>query len=102
MKRIKFFLQHVHGIWSVPLMFFVYYMAGVLLAALFGYGTGAYDPAFIQPLFLAGAVVLGIANFALLTLFFTFKGLYRYLYGKKSKTPAEGGLKFTNESKTDW
>lgn len=101
MRGIKYFLQHVHSLWSVPLMFFAYYMVGLLLAALFGYGTGAYDPAFIQPLFLAGAVVLGIANFALLILFFTFKGLYRYLYGKKVKGAAEG-LKFTNKSKEDW
>ena len=97
MKKLKFFLQHVHSIWSVPLMFFVYYLVGILLVSLFGYGTGSYDPAFIQPLFLAGAVVLGIANFALLILFFTFKGLYRYLYGTKNAKED-----VVNKSKDDW
>src|SRR6188472_2223137 len=103
MKRIKYFLQHIHGIWSVPLIFFVYYMVGVLLAYLFGYGTGAYDPAFIQPLFLAGAVVLGITNFTLLILFFTFKSLYRYLYGRRQGLRLKQDLQVPETgAKQDW
>lgn len=96
-KKIKWGLQHLDGIWSVPLAFFAFYFVGLFLTTTFGYGTGFYDPAFIQPLFLAGAVVVGATNIAVMGLYFTFRGLYRYLYGRKD---ADG--KIVNDSKTDW
>ena len=59
MKRIKFLLQLIDGLWSVPLGFFVFFASGLLLSSIFGVATGQYDMAFIQPLFLAGTIVVG-------------------------------------------
>lgn len=97
MKRIKFILSHIDGIWSVPLAFFIFWIAGLFISAIFGYGTGTYDPGFIQPLFLASAVVIGATNVTVWGLYFTFRGLYRYFYGQRDDS---GNL--INYSKIDW
>lgn len=101
MKKLKFWLQHIDGIWSVPFAFFIFWFVGLSLTALFGYGTGTYDPGFIQPLFLASAVVIGATNVSVWGLFFTFRGLYRYFYGEK-KTKSNGEKYIANYSKSDW
>lgn len=98
LKKIKWTLQHLDGIWSVPLAFFAFYFVGLGITSLFGYGTGFYDPAFIQPLFLAGAVVIGATNFGILGLYFTVRGLYRYFYGRRDEKTG----KIVNDSKEDW
>ena len=49
MKRIKFLLQLIDGLWSVPLGFFVFFASGLLLSSIFGMAVGQYDMAFIQP-----------------------------------------------------
>jgi hypothetical protein len=97
MKKIKYYLQHIDGIWSIPLAFSIFWVVGIILSSVFGYGTGTYDPGFIQPLFLAGAVVIGATNFAVAGLWFSFRGLYRYLYGQKD----ENGKRI-NYSKQNW
>ena len=97
MKKVKYYLQHIDGIWSVPLSFAIFYFAGIFLQAVFGYGAATYDPGFIQPLFLAAAVVIGATNIAVWGMFFTFRGLYRYLYGEKEE---DGTIK--NYSKYNW
>jgi hypothetical protein len=97
LKKLLFYLQHFDGLWSVPLAFAIFWFAGILLQAFFGYGSGTYDPGFIQPLFLAAAVVIGATNVAVMGMFFTFKGLYRYLYGEKN---TEGNI--INYSKFNW
>jgi len=38
--------------------------------------------AFIQPLFLAGTIVVGATNVAVLGLYFTFRTIFYYLYGR--------------------
>lgn len=96
-KRFFYYLQLVDGVWSVPLMFLIFWLAGLVLQFFFGFGTGIYDPSFIQPLFLAGAVVIGATNIAVGGLYFTFRGMYRYIYGQKHET---GNL--VNYSKRDW
>ena len=83
MKKILYYLQHFDGFWSVPLGFLAFFFVGLLLSATFGLAVGQYDLAFIQPLFLAGTVVVGATNMAVLGLFFTFKTIYKYLYGFK-------------------
>lgn len=98
LKKLKWFLQQYDGLWSVPIAFFAFYFVGLFVTSFFGYGTGFYDPAFIQPLFLAGAVVVGATNMGVLGLYFTIRGFYRYLYGHKDK---ETGV-VSNESKEDW
>ena len=83
MKKIKYLLQHIDGIWSVPVGFFVFFFIGLLLSSVFGMAVGGYDMAFIQPLALAGTIVIGATNMAIGGLYFTFRGIYKYLYGYK-------------------
>lgn len=97
MKKIKYYLKKWDAIWSLPLAFFAFYYSGILLQAFFGYGTGSYDPAFLQPLFLAAVVVIGATNAGILGLYFTLKGLHNYLYGQRG----DDG-KLINFSKIDW
>lgn len=96
MKKLKFYLQHLDGVWSFPLAISIFWLFGLLLNSFGGYGVGTYDPGFIQPLFLAVGVVIGATNFAVWGLYFTFKGIYRYLYGQKKE-----GVRI-NYSKKDW
>lgn len=95
-KKIKFLLKLRDGIWSIPLTFLAFYALGLVLGMLFGYGTGSYDPGLFQALFLAIAVVVGTVNAAVLGLWFTLRGLHRYIYGKMV------GGRWTNYSKTDF
>ena len=98
LKKAWYYLQLVDGVWSVPLMFLIFWVVGLVLQLFFGFGTGIYDPSFIQPLFLAGAIVIGATNIAVGGLYFTFRGLYRYIYGQKRKDSNE----LINFSKKDW
>ena len=98
LKKIWYYLQLADGIWSVPLAFLLFWFVGIILQALFGYGAGIYDPSFVQPLFLAGAIVIGATNFAVGGIFFTFRGMYRYIYGQKR----QDGNGLINYSKKDW
>jgi hypothetical protein len=98
LKKIKYYLQLIDGVWSVPLAFGAFWFIGVGMQTLFGYETGFYDVAFIQPLFLAAAVVIGATNIAVGGIYFTFRGLYRFLYGEKNKQTGE----IVNYSKYNW
>jgi len=82
MKRIKYLLQLIDGLWSVPLGFFIFFGSGLFLSSVFGMAVGQYDMAFIQPLFLAGTIVVGATNIAVLGLYFTFRTIFYYLYGR--------------------
>jgi hypothetical protein len=97
LKKIKMLLQLRDGIWSIPLTFLIYVGVGLLLGWAFGYGTGTYDPGFIQPLFLAIAIVVGATNGAVLTIYFTVRGIHRYIYGHHDKEK-----NFINLSKEDF
>ena len=76
MKRIKFLLQLIDGLWSVPLGFFIFFGSGLFLSSVFGMAVGQYDMAFIQPLFLAGTIVLGATNIAVLGLYRVHNSIY--------------------------
>jgi hypothetical protein len=97
MKKFLHFLQLRDGIWSVPLTIAAFWLIGVIIQAVFGYGAGSYDPAFIQPLLLAATVVIFATNLANVGLWFNFRGIHRYLYGYKD----ENG-QWINPSKEDW
>lgn len=101
-KKALYYIQLVDGIWSVPLGFFLFFICGYALSLFFGYTVGFYDPSFIQPLFLAATIVIGATNVAIGGLYFTFRGLYRYLYGTKKKDKETGKKVFVNYSKIDW
>ena len=97
MRKLFYYLQLLDGIWSIPIGFFMFFFVGLLLSSAFGMAVGGYDLAFIQPLFLAGTIVVGATNLAILGLYFNFRGVYRYLYGYISET----GLT-VNDSKNDF
>lgn len=101
-KKAFYYIQLIDGIWSVPLGFFLFFMCGYLLSLFFGYTVGFYDPSFIQPLFLAATVVIGATNVAVGGLYFTFRGLYRYLYGERRIDKETGKKYIVNYSKKDW
>jgi hypothetical protein len=84
-KKIWYYTLLLDGLWSVPLGFFVFFFVGMSLS-YFGLAAGSYDVAFIQPLFLAGTIVVGATNMAMAGMYFTFRTIYRYLYGKEDKT----------------
>lgn len=84
-KKVKFYLQHIDGIWSVPLAFFLFWICGVVLQSMFGYTVGTYDLSYIQPLFLAIAIGVGATNGTLFILRFNFKGIYDWFFGFKNK-----------------
>ncbi len=102
MKKIKYFLQKWDGFWSVPLSFLAFFFVGVLLSTIFGYGTGSYDVAFIQPLFLSATIVIGATNAGVFGLYFTFRGFHDFLYGKKVKDKETEDDIFLNYSKIKW
>jgi hypothetical protein len=106
-KKLKFYVQHADGVWSVPLLFYIFWLLGELLQYLGGRGVGTYDPGFFQPLILASAVVTGAINVAIFLIWINFRGLYRYLFGQKVDEKGEDGKKtgrriFVNYSKIDW
>ena len=96
MKQFKYLLHHYDAIWSVPLAFATFIIVGYLLSSM-GVAVGTYDLGFIQPLFLAGAVVVGATFMAVMGIRFTFYTIYKYIYGKVD----EDGNKM-NFSKKDW
>jgi len=69
-------------VWSFPLFSFVFYYSGIVIHYLFGYEWGFYDPSLLQPIFGALAIVLIALNGIVFILFFYFKGMYRYWFGK--------------------
>lgn len=97
-KLLKFKLSLYDGIWSLPFAFMMFWVVGLLLSSIFGFAVGTYDMAFIQPLFLAIAVIIGASNASVLGLWFTFRGFFKYFYGYKD---SESG-KIINNSKIDF
>lgn len=96
-KKVIYLLQLWDGVWSVPLAFAGFWIIGVILTGWFGAAAGTYDPGFIQPLLLAGAVVIGVTNLSVMGLYFSLRGIFRFLYGQKNN---EGQR--VNYSKIKW
>ena len=96
-KKLYYRLQLFDGLWSLPLSIIGFWIVGMLLTALFGYSVGTYDVGFIQPLFLAIAVLIGAANAALGFLYFFARGIFKWFYGRK-----DGAGKRIVDSVVDW
>ena len=79
-KKTLRWLSLYDGVWSVPFAFLGFWLVGLLLQFL-DVSAGSYDIAFVQPLFLAIAVVIGATNAAVGGMWFTFRGLFRFFYG---------------------
>jgi uncharacterized protein YqhQ len=82
-KKIKYFLQKFDGVWSVPLTIAGFWLLGTILVSVFGFAAGTYDIGFFQPLFLAAGIVIGATNFGVIGVYFTLRGIHRFLYGYK-------------------
>jgi hypothetical protein len=92
---MKKFLEKFDGLWALPLAFALFIFAGYALQELGGLGTGSYDIAFIQPLFLATAVVIGATNAAVWGLYFTFRDVHKWLYGQRGRSEFRTMDKYT-------
>ena len=97
MKKLKYLLQQFDGAWTLPIAFVVFWFVGVLMVNIFGNTTAVYDASFVQPLFLAIAIIVGISTATTLGLYFSFRGIYKYLYGYKDLH----GI-VINKSKESW
>lgn len=87
MKKIIKKLQMFDGLWSIPIAFFVFLLAGSYSAEYFG--DGLISTEYIQQVLLA-ALVMIFANFVVfLGAFFNFRGLQNYFYSKDAKAELE-------------
>jgi len=75
------------GIWTIPLAFFAFLLAGSYSAEYFG--DGLISTEYIQQVLLA-ALIMVIGNFVVfLGGFFNFRGLQNYFYSKHAKQEIE-------------
>jgi hypothetical protein len=87
MKNIIKKLQMFDGLWSIPIAFFLFLLAGSYSAEYFG--DGLISTEYIQQVILA-ALVMIFANFVVfLGAFFNFRGLQNYFYSKDAKAELE-------------
>ena len=87
MKKLIKKLQMFDGLWSIPIAFFVFLLAGSYSAEYFG--DGLISTEYIQQVILA-ALVMIFANFVVfLGAFFNFRGLQNYFYSKDAKAELE-------------
>ena len=87
MKKIIKKLQMFDGLWSIPIAFFLFLLAGSYSAEYFG--DGLISTEYIQQVILA-ALVMIFANFVVfLGAFFNFRGLQNYFYSKDAKAEFE-------------
>jgi hypothetical protein len=87
MKKILRKLQLFDGIWTIPLAFFLFLLAGSYSAEYFG--DGLISTEYIQQVLLAVLIMI-IGNFVVfLGGFFNFRGLQNYFYSKDAKAELE-------------
>jgi len=87
MKKILRKLQLFDGVWTIPLAFFIFLLAGSYSAEYFG--DGLISTEYIQQVLLA-ALIMVFANFVVfLGAFFNFRGLQNYFYSKHAKAELE-------------
>ncbi|MFA9212951.1 MAG: hypothetical protein ACEQSR_03790 [Candidatus Methylacidiphilales bacterium] len=77
---MKKFLKTFDGLWALPLAFIAFIVTGYLLQTIGGLGTGSYDLAFFQPLFLSVTIVIGASTASVWGLWFTFRDLHKQIY----------------------
>jgi len=82
-KRLLYKLQLFDGVWSIPLAFLGFFIAGSLSLEYFGDPLISVE--YIQQVILSG-LILVFANFvAFLGGFFNFRGLQKFFYSKELK-----------------
>lgn len=84
MKNILRKLQLFDGIWSIPVVFFLFLLAGSYSSEYFGDGLISIE--YIQQVILA-ALILIFGNFVVfLGGYFNFRGLQNYFYSSRAKS----------------
>jgi small-conductance mechanosensitive channel len=84
MKNILRKLQLFDGIWSIPVVFFLFLLAGSYSSEYFGDGLISIE--YIQQVILA-ALILIVGNFVVfLGGYFNFRGLQNYFYSSRAKS----------------
>jgi hypothetical protein len=96
--KFIYFIQLRDAFWSVPVWVILTYLVGAVIAWATDYTSDFYNPGFIQPLFIAGSVVIGGFGISGFVIYFNFRHIQRYVYGKAKDK--EGIIK--NQSKEDW
>jgi hypothetical protein len=87
MKKILRKLQLFDGIWTIPLAFFLFLLAGSYSAEYFG--DGLISTEYIQQVLLAVLIMI-IGNFVVfLGSFMNFRGIQNYFYSKEAKIETE-------------
>jgi len=87
MKKILRKLQLFDGIWSIPVVFFLFLLAGTYSMEYFG--DGLISTEYIQQVILS-TLILIFANFVVfLGGYFNFRGLQNYFYSKAAKLDLE-------------
>lgn len=87
MKKILRKLQLFDGVWSVPLAFFLFLLAGSYSAEYFGDGLISIE--YIQQVILASLILI-FGNFVVfLGAFMNFRSLQNYFYSKEAKAELE-------------
>jgi hypothetical protein len=83
MKKLLYYLQLFDGVWSIPIAFLGFFVAGSLSLQFFG--DPLISTEYIQMMILAG-LVLVFANFMVfLGAMFNFRGLQKFFYSKELK-----------------
>ena len=87
LKHVLRKLQLFDGIWTIPLVFFLFLLAGSYSAEYFG--DGLISTEYIQQVILA-VLIMVIGNFVVfLGGFLNFRGLQNYFYSKHVKEEVE-------------
>ena len=100
-RKFLFHLQLWDGIWSIFLGGLLFIICGASIQHFFaspddpGAAPGFYDPSFLQAAIYASFIQVCINTAMTLGLYLSFRGLFRYIYGKKKEREV------INQSKAD-
>jgi hypothetical protein len=85
-KSLRYLLQLYDGVWSIPLAFLLFFLAGY--ASFEYFGDALISTEYIQYIVLA-ALVMVVANFVVfMGLYFNFRTLQRMVYSAQIKQQA--------------
>lgn len=81
MKRfLKYWLQVIDSVWQVPFSIGIMIGMIILFIRIFGPGVDVYQPTTILAVFLSWAILALILNFARFLLYFTLRGIHKYIF----------------------
>ena len=90
MKKILYYLQKYDGVWSIPVAFLAFFLAGKYSYEYFG--DALISTEYLQHVFLASLILI-FANFVVfLGINFNFRSLQRYFYSEEIKRDVVNNL----------